>query len=140
MKRCLKILASFCAWSRLRLLGIVGVFFFSVPFSALAESFVVQKIVVEGNHRVTRETVLKDLNLKKGTTLSTDETSALLRKLYQTGLFEKISLKESGQTLIVQVVENPTIAEVKITGNSVIATDQLNDVLKRYEIAPGRIV
>ncbi|OGT57427.1 MAG: outer membrane protein assembly factor BamA [Gammaproteobacteria bacterium RIFCSPHIGHO2_12_FULL_42_10] len=105
-----------------------------------AESFVIKKIVVEGGNRVTAATVLHYLPIKRGQTLQSDNTSALLHKLYQTGLFERITFSRSGNTLIVHVVENPTLGQVKINGNSVISTEQLNDAMKHLDIVAGRIL
>src|SRR3990167_8574897 len=113
--------------------------FLIIMFPVLASAFVVNKIAIEGTNRLTPTTVLHYLGIKPGETLRERQTSALLRRLYQTGFFENISLAEMQHTLIVRVVERPTIGQLKITGNSVIPTEQLNDVMKRFEIAAGRI-
>lgn len=107
--------------------------------SAWADAFVVRNIEVEGLQRVSPETVYSYLPIKRGQTLSPGKTAAVIRSLYKTGFFEHISLARSGNTLVINVVERPTIGILKISGNSFIPTDKLTTVMKSLDIAEGRI-
>lgn len=106
---------------------------------AWAGSFVVKKIQIEGLRRTAVDTVESYLPVKRGQVLKSSQTSAIVRDLYKTGFFESVSLSRQGNTLIIQVVERPTIGQLKITGNSVIPTDKLTSVMKGMDIAEGRI-
>lgn len=108
-------------------------------FSAYADSFVVRHIEVEGLQRTTPETVESYLPIKRGQVLQSSKTGAILRSLYQTGFFDHITLSRDGDTLIIHVVERPTIGQLKISGNSVIPTDKLTTVMKSLEISEGRV-
>lgn len=112
--------------------------FFSVSVWA-QQAFVVKNIEVEGLQRVSSETVKSYLPIKRGQTLAPSKTGAILRSLYQTGFFERITLSRSGNTLVIHVVERPTIGQLKISGNSVIPTDKLTTVMKSLDVAEGRI-
>ncbi|MFZ2315104.1 MAG: outer membrane protein assembly factor BamA [Gammaproteobacteria bacterium] len=112
----------------------------AISSSAYAQqSFVVQKIEVQGLQRVTPATVESYLPIKRGQTLRSDNTAAVVRALYKTGFFDHITLSRDGGTLIINVVERPTIGQLKIKGNSVIPTDKLTIVLNSLDIADGRV-
>ncbi len=104
-----------------------------------AAAFVVKNIEVDGLQRISSETVTNYLPIKRGQTLRPDKTAAIIKLLYQTGFFEHINLYRRGDTLVVDVVERPTIGQLKITGNSVVPTDKLTSVMKSVDIAEGRV-
>lgn len=103
------------------------------------EAFVVRNIEVRGLQRVPESTVESYLSVKRGQTLYPAQTGEILKSLYQTGFFDHITLSRAGGTLIIHVVERPTIGQLKITGNSVIPTDKLTTVMKSLDIAEGRV-
>ncbi len=120
---------------------IIFLFFFNLLMSSLchAESFVVRKINVEGLQRVSEDTVYSYLPIHTGQTLTSEKTGAIISALYQTGFFEHIALTRSGNTLVIRVVERPTIGQLKVSGNSSIPTDKLTSVMKGVGIAEGRV-
>lgn len=104
-----------------------------------AQSFLVKNIEINGLKRTSVQTVESYLPIKRGQYLKSGQSSAVLRALYKTGFFEKISVSRAGDTLVVNVVERPTIGQLKITGNSVIPTDKLKEVMTSLDIAEGRV-
>ncbi len=106
---------------------------------AWADTFVVQKIEIEGLQRTTPETVYNYLPIKSGQKFTPQSSAAVISTLYKTGFFDHISLGRSGNTLIIKVEERPTIGQLKISGNSVIPTDKLTSVMKTMDIAEGRV-
>ena len=104
-----------------------------------AEGFVIRHIDVEGLQRIDAQTVYSYLPIKRGETLHPQDTTAIIRALYKTGFFDHIALSRSGDTLIIHVVERPTIGQLKISGNSIIPTDKLTTVMKSLDIAEGRV-
>lgn len=111
---------------------------FLIP-AAWADSFVVRKIQVDGLQRITPDTVISYLPVHQGQTLHSGQTVSIINALYRTGFFEHISLSRSGNTLIIHVVERPTIGQLKISGNSAIPKDKLTTVMKSVDIAEGRV-
>ena len=77
---------------------------------------VINDIKVNNNKRITKETIItygaiilnKDYNQK--------ELNKIIKDLYDTNFFKKISLKVDNQTLILDVVENKIIQNVKVEG------------------------
>ena len=53
-----------------------------------------------------------------------------LKTLFATGLFADVSIKQEGQSLVVTVVENPIINQVKIEGNKNLKEDKLTKELQ----------
>ncbi len=104
-----------------------------------AESFVVRKITFVGLERISPDTARSYLPIKPGQTLRSEKTGAIISSLYQTGFFDRISLDREGNTLVIHVVERPTIGQLKISGNSSIPTDKLTTVMKGLGIAEGRV-
>ena len=105
----------------------------------MADTFVVKNIQIEGLQRVSADTVYNYLPIKKGQVLNTNQSGSIISALYKTGFFEHISLDRSGSTLIITVIERPTIGQLKISGNRVIPTDKLNSVMKGVDVAEGRV-
>lgn len=107
--------------------------------AAWADSFVVQNIKIEGLQRVSPATVENYLPIKRGQTLNSAKTGAIIQSLYKTGFFDNINLSRDGNALVIRVTERPTIGKLDIKGNSVIPTDKLTQVMKSLDIEEGRV-
>ncbi len=103
----------------------------------LADSFVVQKIQVQGLQRVSTGTVLRAMPVHVGETYTDTDGEDIINAVFETGFFSRVNLTRSGNTLIVNVVERPTIDSINITGNKAIKADQLKPVLKKMGIVVG---
>ncbi|MBV8803226.1 MAG: outer membrane protein assembly factor BamA, partial [Gammaproteobacteria bacterium] len=104
-----------------------------------ADAFVVKKIDIQGLQRISAETVYSYLPIRTGQTLRPDQTSAVIKALYNTGFFDHITLARSGNTLIITLVERPTIGQLKISGNNAIPKDKLTTVMTSVNVAEGRV-
>lgn len=97
-------------------------------------------VVVRGNDQIETGDVLRNLPIRAGERFRQGSDSArLIRALYDTELFDDISLARDGTTLIVNVIERPTIAAIEVSGNEELETDQLNETLDDIGLATGRI-
>lgn len=126
------------------LFSAAGVFSFHNPLYAQSGTssaeFVVGDIVVRGNEQINTGDVLKNLPIRTGETFRQIADSArLIRTLYDTELFDDVALARDGTTLIVDVVERPTIAAIKVSGNEDLPSEQLNETLGDVGLATGRI-
>jgi outer membrane protein insertion porin family len=110
-----------------------------LPFVLATESFVAAKIDIEGLQRITLDTVYSYLPIKQGQTVRPEQTAKILKALYNTGFFEHITLARRGAVLVINVVERPTIGQLKLSGNSVIPKDKLTTVMASVDIAEGRV-
>src|SRR5699024_4238155 len=84
-------------------------------------------------------TVLTYLPLRVGDQLTPQRAQQAIRSLYETGLFEKVGLSRSGDTLLVKGKERPQIARLSIEGNKKIGGDELKKTLKKQGLASGEL-
>jgi len=89
--------------------------FFSL-FISFAGAEVIKEISVKGNKRISPETiiVLGKINLNKA--FNQEELNNIVKNLYQTNFFSDINIQSDNDILIINVVENPIIENIEITG------------------------
>jgi outer membrane protein insertion porin family len=89
----------------------------------------ISNIIVKGNKRVEKDTIVSYLNLKKGDNFNAEKQNAAIKNLYSTSLFENIDIRFQEGNLVVSVQENRFINKINIKGNSKISTDILKKEL-----------
>ena len=104
-----------------------------------AGSFVVDDIQVRGLQRISAGTVFNYLPVTVGETFSEEKQGAAIRALFNTGFFKDISLEREGSTLVVNVVERPSVAKIVIEGNKDIKQEELTEALKKIGLAEGKV-
>ena len=109
-----------------------------LPSEAFAQqqSGIVGRIVVQGNERIEPTTILSYLPIQVGDTIDQSKLDIALKTLTRTDLFSDVRMQLQGDTLIVQVVENPIINQVLFEGNSSLKKDKLED---EVEVRPRGI-
>ncbi|WAR47032.1 outer membrane protein assembly factor BamA [Methylomonas rapida] len=107
--------------------------------AAYASSFIVEDIKVKGLQRISAGTVFNYLPVTVGETFSEEKQGAAIRALFNTGFFKDITLERDGGTLIVNVVERPSVAKIVIEGNKDIKKEDLADALKKIGLAEGKV-
>jgi outer membrane protein insertion porin family len=124
----------------LRQCGLAVTAFLLATHTAFAAdgSFVVKNIRITGLEGLSPQTVLSYMPVKIGQTLNPGDTSNIIAALYETGFFSNVSLAQSGNTLIVNVAERDVIGDIKVSGNSLIDSDQINNVLKQTGLIKGQ--
>ena len=126
-------ISSYFSFKRLAVLTLLSGF--CVP--ALAETFTVASIEVNGLERISKETVLNYLGVAPGETFNTDESSAVIKGLYASQFFKTVSISRQGNVLVVNVVERPTIADIQFSGNETIDKDKMKEVMKTAGLIAG---
>ena len=111
----------------------------AVSLPNIANAFVVENIELQGASRITLETVKSYLPFDKGSFIDGKLTKESIERLYRTGFFNNVSLVQKGNTLVIEVVERPSLNEIKIEGNKLIETEVLKDALTALGIKQGRI-
>ncbi|MDQ7016481.1 MAG: outer membrane protein assembly factor BamA, partial [Gammaproteobacteria bacterium] len=123
----------------LRFCVVVCVFLNPNVLWAADNTFVVEAIEVKGGERVSVGTVLNYLPMRVGERYEDRDSAKLIRALFDTGMFNDVSLARDGSTLVVTVVERPAISEIKIEGNEKLEDEQLTASLNSLGIAKGRV-
>ena len=78
---------------------------------------VISDIRVEGTQRIEPTTVRSYLVVKQGDPFNPQRIDNSLKALFATGLFADVTLRREGNTLVVNVVENPIINRIAFEGN-----------------------
>ena len=70
-------------------LFIYSYLFLFVFFNSVAYSEIIKKIVIEGNQRISNQTILMFSNLSKEQNLENDDINEVVKTLYDTNFFKK---------------------------------------------------
>lgn len=125
--------------ARLRIALAVFVLCAAVRAAAAADAFLVRDIRLEGLQRITAGTVFNYLPIKVGDTVDGTRTAAALRALFGTGFFRDVRLERDGETLVVSVIERPSIGSIEFSGNEDLKTEDLLASLEQGGFAQGRV-
>ncbi len=96
-------------------------FFFAITvsfFLLIINSYavVIKDIKVNNNKRITKETIITYGNIELNKDYDQNGLNRIIKNLYETNFFKKISLNIDGQILILDLVENKIIQSVKVEG------------------------
>jgi outer membrane protein insertion porin family len=126
---------------RLKYAAVLPALLLAVP-AVLAQTesaeFTVGDIKIEGLQRITEGTVYNYLPINIGDRLDSRRIDEALRALYATGFFRDIEIRRDGGTLVVAVLERPSIDSFTITGNKDIKTEDLVKSLRNVGLARGK--
>ncbi len=88
--------------------------FFLLTLPSESKNF--ENILINGNERITNETILVFSEIPEDHLLNNKSINTILKNLYQTGFFKDVSIKLENNVLIINVLENPIIQNVFIEG------------------------
>ncbi len=100
--------------------------------------FVVRDFRVEGAQRISEGTVYNYLPINIGDTITPQREREAMRALYRTGFFQDIELRVDGDTLVIAVLERPSIEDFTFSGNKDIPDEALERSLSDIGLARGR--
>ena len=106
---------------------------------AAISSFVVQDIRVEGIRRFDPGVVFNELNIAIGDEMNEDRAIEVIKDLFETGYFRAVDVLRDGDVLVIEVEENPTIAEVEFSGISELSDTVLEGMLQSAGIVKARV-
>ena len=110
----------------------------AVRAQSTQETFTVGDIRIEGLQRISEGTVFNYLPVNIGDHLDGQRIGEAMRALYATGFFRDVELRRDGNTLLVVVVERPSIAKFELKGNKDIKTEDLQKSLRNVGLATGK--
>jgi len=113
---------------------ILTFFFLMIAVAAMAQSFKVSEIRVEGNNRITTATILGALSIEAGDVVSLEQVDEAVHKIFALGSFADISAdltEVQGAKIITFVVkELPLVRRFQISGNDELSKDTLRPLVK----------
>ena len=125
-------------WRWVRLLAALSSLAATLSAHAAFEPWVVRNFRVEGAQRIAEGTIYNYLPINIGDTVDEQRLREASRALFQTGFFQDFEFRKDGDTLVIVVLERPTIAEFKFSGNKDIKDDDLKKSLTNIGLAQGK--
>jgi outer membrane protein insertion porin family len=97
---------------------------------SVVEGGTIESIRIEGTQRIENETVLSYFGIRTGDVFDPERIDTGLKKLFATGLFKDVAIRREGNTLVINVVENPIINRIAFEGNRRIKDEDLQAELQ----------
>jgi outer membrane protein insertion porin family len=95
--------------------------------AAPAQGVVIQRVIVQGNERIERSTIVSYLPIQVGGVADAATIDLALKTLFRTDLFADVDITVQGADLVVRVAENPIINQVVFEGNRALTEEKLRD-------------
>ena len=109
--------------------------FFLLISTLGVKSEIIDTIKVEGNERISSETIEMFAGVSSGDDLSENDLNEVLKKLYNTNFFDIVLVKVINKTLLIRVEENPIIQNINYEG---IKSSKILEDLKKNAILKSR--
>ena len=93
------------------------------------EEFLVSDIRIIGLQRVSTGSIFNVIPISVGDRIDSRKSYDIVKSLFSTEQFDDIQIGKDGNTLIITVVERPSISEIDISGNKALKTEQLIESL-----------
>ena len=103
------------------------------------DEFLVSDIRIIGLQRVSTGSIFNVIPISVGDKIDLRKSSDITRSLFSTEQFDDIQIAKDGNTLIISVVERPSISAIDISGNKALKTEQLIESLDGVGIKEGEV-
>ena len=113
-------------------------FILSLQLSAFDE-FLVGDIRIIGLQRVSTGSIFNVIPISVGDKINLRKSNDIVKSLFATEQFDDIQIGKDGSTLIISVVERPSITSIDISGNQALKTEQLLESLDGVGIKEGEV-
>ena len=113
-------------------------FLLSLNLNAFDE-FLVSDIRIIGLQRVSTGSIFNVIPISVGDRIDIRKSNDIVRSLFSTEQFDDIQIGKDGNTLIITVVERPSISLIEISGNKALKTEQLLESLDGVGIKEGEV-
>ena len=103
------------------------------------EDWVVNDIRLSGLQRVSAGSVFNVMPIAVGDTVNLYDLQTTVKEIFKTGQFDDIQLGREANTLIVSLVERPSIASIELDGNKALKTEDLMRGLNDAGLSQGQV-
>ncbi|MDA7846894.1 outer membrane protein assembly factor BamA [Amylibacter sp.] len=100
-----------------------------LPTKSFSQEGTISSIVVDGNKRITSETIIAISNVEKGASYSPSQLNSALQLIKKSTFFKSVTVSFENNVLMINVVENPTINTINFEGNSALQDKNLSDLI-----------
>jgi outer membrane protein insertion porin family len=109
------------------------------PALALAQTFTIEDLRVEGLQRVSAGSVFAAVPVRVGDQADETAIQETIRSLFRTGFFNDIAVYRDANVLVIEVSERPAVSEINLEGNKVLKDEDLLDSLRDTGLSEGQI-
>ena len=82
----------------------------------VAHSNIIEKIIIEGNKRISKDTIILFSNVENYKTFEEININDVLKNLYETNFFDNVSVNYVNNILSISVIESPLIEKISYNG------------------------
>lgn len=104
-----------------------------------ASNVTVTDIVFTSIQRLTPESLYPLLPFTVGSQINDSVIAAAIKALYASGDFSNVQARLDGTTVVFDVIERPTIAQIEMEGNTLLPTQALQDGLANAGLSEGSV-
>ena len=101
--------------------------------------FQIDDIQVNGLSRISAETVFSYLPVGVGDTFDEKKGQKILNDLFATGFFRDISIQQESGVLVINVLEQPTINNIRVLGNKNLDDEVMDRMLREAGLTEGKL-
>ena len=112
----------------LKLVFFIVSLFFTLHYSS-ADELSIENIKIDGNKRIPESYISNIVKGVIGKKISNSNINELTKKLYSSDFFSNVSISQSKNTLIVNVIEKSIISEIVFEGNDFFDDEQLIEIV-----------
>ena len=106
---------------------------------SLSEEWVINDIRISGLQRVSAGSVFNVMPISVGDTVDEYDLQSTAKTIFKTGQFDDIQLGREANTLIISLVERPSIASIELDGNKALKTEDLLKGLDDAGLSEGQV-
>ena len=100
--------------NKFSLLFLTFLFVVLINFASYSKNY--NKIIVNGNDRISDETIILFSEINEFNSLNEDSLNKILKNLYNTNFFKNVTVRLIGQEVIIDVIELPIIENINLNG------------------------
>lgn len=105
-----------------------------IETAPVVETHLISSIEIIGNKEVPLESILEIVKSKAGEALNRDRIKRDIQAIFDIGYFTDVKVEfieeEGGTKVIFQVIENPVIKKIELTGTKIIPEDGLKKLMR----------
>ena len=103
------------------------------------DEFIVSDIRIVGLQRVSTGSIFNIIPISVGDKIDIRKSTEITKSLFNSEQFDDITIARDGNTLIIGVVERPSVSKIDISGNKALETEQLLESLDGVGIKEGSV-
>jgi outer membrane protein insertion porin family len=104
-----------------------------LPTKLYSQENTISSIVVDGNKRITNETIIAISKIEEGVSYSPSQLNSALQLIKKSTFFKTVTVSFDNNILKINVLENPTINSINFEGNSIFQDVNLSELISSEE-------